>query len=53
VQQGALENSNVNPVASMVELIAAQRSAEMMQKAVTMFSSEMDKMAAQDLPKVS
>ena len=53
VQQGALENSNVNPVASMVELISAQRSAEMMQKAVTMFSSEMDKMAAQDLPKIS
>jgi len=53
VKQGALENSNVNPVASMVELISAQRSAEMMQKAVTMFSSEMDKMAAQDLPKIS
>jgi hypothetical protein len=28
VQQGSLENSNVNPVASMVELITAQRSAE-------------------------
>jgi flagellar basal body rod protein FlgG len=53
VQQGSLENSNVNPVASMVELISAQRSAEMMQKAVSMFSTEMDKMASQDLPKVS
>jgi flagellar basal-body rod protein FlgF len=52
VQQGALESSNVNPVASMVELIAAQRSAEMMQRELSMFSNEMDKTAAQDLPKV-
>jgi flagellar basal-body rod protein FlgF len=52
VQQGALENSNVNPVASVVELITAQRAAEMSQRALTMFSSEMDKTAAQDLPKV-
>jgi flagellar basal-body rod protein FlgF/flagellar basal-body rod protein FlgG len=53
VQQGSLENSNVNPVAGMVELITAQRSAEMMQRALTMFGSEMDKTAAQELPKVS
>jgi flagellar basal-body rod protein FlgF len=52
VQQGALESSNVNPVSSMVELITAQRSAEMMQKALSMFSSEMDKTASQELPKV-
>jgi flagellar basal-body rod protein FlgF/flagellar basal-body rod protein FlgG len=37
----------------MVELITAQRAAEMMQRALTMFNSEMDKTAAQDLPKVS
>jgi flagellar basal-body rod protein FlgF len=52
VQQGALENSNVNPVTSMVELITAQRSAEMMQHALSMFNSEMDKTATQDLSKV-
>jgi len=52
VQQGVLESSNVNPVASMVELITAQRSAEMMQRAMTLFSSEFDKTASQDLPKV-
>jgi flagellar basal-body rod protein FlgF len=52
VQQGSIENSNVNPVTSMVELISAQRSAEMMQRALSMFNSEMDKTAAQDLPKV-
>lgn len=51
VQQGMLESSNVNPVSSMVELITAQRSAEMMQKALSMFNSEIDKTATQELPK--
>jgi flagellar basal-body rod protein FlgF len=53
VQQGALESSNVNPVSSMVELITAQRSAEMMQRALSMFNSEIDKTATQDLPRIS
>ncbi|MGA8939017.1 MAG: flagellar basal-body rod protein FlgF [Acidobacteriaceae bacterium] len=53
VQQGALESSNVNPVSGMVELITAQRSDEMMQRALSMFNSEIDKTATQDLPKVS
>ena len=52
VKQGMLESSNVNPVSSMVELITAQRSAEMMQRALSMFNSEMDKTATQDLPKI-
>ena len=53
VQQGALESSNVNPVSGMVELISAQRSAEMMERALSMFNSEIDKTATQDLPKIS
>jgi flagellar basal-body rod protein FlgF/flagellar basal-body rod protein FlgG len=53
VQQGVLESSNVNPVSSMVELITAQRSAEMMQRALSMFNSEIDKTATQDLPRIS
>jgi flagellar basal-body rod protein FlgF len=52
VRQGSLEASNVNPVSSMIQLVEAQRSAEMMQRALTMFNSEMDKTASQDLPKV-
>jgi len=48
-----LESSNVNPVSGMVELISAQRSDEMMQRALSMFNSEIDKTATQDLPKVS
>lgn len=52
IRQGMLESSNVNPIIAMVQLVNAQRSAEMMQKALAMFNSEMDKTAAQDLPKV-
>jgi flagellar basal-body rod protein FlgF/flagellar basal-body rod protein FlgG len=53
VQQGSLENSNVNPILSVVQLITAQRAADQGQRVLTMFSSEMDKTAAQELPKVS
>jgi flagellar basal-body rod protein FlgF/flagellar basal-body rod protein FlgG len=52
VRQGMLESSNVNPIVSMVELVTAQRSAEMMQRALSMFNSEIDKTATQELPKV-
>jgi flagellar basal-body rod protein FlgF len=53
VQQGVLESSNVNPITSMVELITAQRSAEMMQRALSVYDNEMDKTATKELPKVS
>lgn len=53
VRQGMLESSNVNPVTSVVELIGAQREVESMRHVLTMFSSEMDKTASQDLPRVS
>jgi flagellar basal-body rod protein FlgF/flagellar basal-body rod protein FlgG len=52
VQQGMLESSNVNPVTSVVEMIGAQREVEAMRRVLTMFSTELDKTAAQDLPKV-
>lgn len=52
VRQGFLENSNVNPVAGMVELVTAQQTAQIMQRALSMFNSEIDKTATQDLPKV-
>jgi flagellar basal-body rod protein FlgF len=53
VRQGMLESSNVNPVTSVVELISAQRDVETMRRVLTMFSSEFDKTAAQDLPRIS
>jgi flagellar basal-body rod protein FlgF len=53
VQQGMLESSNVNPVSSSVELITVQRYAELMQRALTMFHTEMNQVATQDLPRVT
>jgi flagellar basal-body rod protein FlgF len=53
VRQGMLEASNVNPVTSVVELITAQREVETMRRVLTMFNSDMDKTATQDLPHVS
>lgn len=53
VRQGMLESSNVNPITSVVELITAQRQVETMRRVLSMFNGEMDKTAAQDLPRVS
>lgn len=53
IQQGTIEGSNVNPVASSIELITVQRYAELMQRALTMFHTEMNQVATQDLPKVT
>jgi len=53
IQQGSLETSNVNPVAGAVELIALQRHAELMQRALSMFHSDLNQIAAQDLPRIS
>jgi len=53
VRQGMLEDSNVNPVTSVVELIGAQREMENMRRVLTLFNSELDKTAAQDLPRIS
>ena len=46
--QGSLESSNVNPVASAVELVAVQRYAEMMQRALSMFHSEFNRIATDE-----
>lgn len=53
IQQGSLEASNVNPVASAIELVTLQRYTEMMQRALSMFHSEMNQIAAQDLPRIT
>jgi flagellar basal-body rod protein FlgF len=53
IRQGALESSNVNPVAGAVELILVQRYAELAQRALTMFDSQFNKTATEDLPKVN
>ena len=52
IQQGSLEASNVNPVSSAVELITVQRYAELMQRALSMFHTDMNQIATQDLPRI-
>lgn len=52
VHQGALEAANQDLVQGTLDLILMQRQAEMMQKALTVFHTEMNKFATEDLPKV-
>ncbi len=52
VRQGMLESSNVNPVLGMVNLISVQRHAEMMQRALSAYYNEFNRVAANDLPRV-
>jgi flagellar basal-body rod protein FlgF len=52
VKQGMLEDSNVSPVESVVQLITLQRNAEMMQRAITLFDTQFNQTAVQDLPRV-
>lgn len=52
VRQGALESSNQDVIEGSLQLVLMQRQAEMMQKAVSMFSNDLDKTASEDLPRV-
>lgn len=52
VRQGMLESSNVSPVAAMVGLISAQRQAEMVERAMSEYFSDFNRIAVEDLPKV-
>ena len=52
IRQGMLEASNVNPVTAVVDLLAIQRRAEMLERAMSAFYSTFNKVAANDLPHV-
>lgn len=52
LRQGALEGSNQDVIQGTMELILAQRQAEMMQKALVLFDNDLDKTACEQLPKV-
>lgn len=52
VHQGAIENANQDVIQGTLDLIVMQRQAEMMQKALTVFHTEFNKFASEDLPKV-
>ncbi len=51
-RQGMLESSNVNAIRAVMTLIGVQRQAEMMQRALSLFHSEFNRIASNDLPHV-
>jgi flagellar basal-body rod protein FlgF/flagellar basal-body rod protein FlgG len=52
VHQGALEGANQDVIQGSLDLIVMQRQAETMQRALTIFHTEFNKTAAEDLPRV-
>jgi flagellar basal-body rod protein FlgF len=52
LKQGALESSNVNSITSVVTLIGVQRQAEMLQRCMSLFDTEFNRIASTDLAKV-
>ena len=52
VRQGMLESSNVNAIRAVMTLIVVQREAEMLQRALSLFHSEFNRIASNDLPRV-
>jgi flagellar basal-body rod protein FlgF/flagellar basal-body rod protein FlgG len=52
VHQGALETANQGMIPGTLNLIVVQREAEMMQKALTIFHTDFNKFATEDLPRV-
>jgi flagellar basal-body rod protein FlgF/flagellar basal-body rod protein FlgG len=52
LHQGAIETANQGAIPGTLNLIMVQREAEMMQKALTVFHTEFNKIATEDLPRV-
>jgi len=52
VRQGALEASNSDAIRSTVALIDLQRTSQIMEKALSIFHNDFNRIAAQDLPRV-
>jgi flagellar basal-body rod protein FlgF len=52
IHQGAIESANQDVVQGTLDLVMMQRQAEMMQKALTIFHTEFNKTATEDLPRV-
>lgn len=52
IHQGALESANQDTIQGTLDLVMMQRQAEMMQKALTVFHTEFNKFASEDLARV-
>lgn len=51
--QGALEGSNMNPIEGAISLVVVQRNAEMLQRALSVFHTEFNRVATEDLPRIT
>ncbi len=49
LKQGALESSNVSSISSVVTLLGVEREAEMLQRAMSLFDTEFNRIASTDL----
>lgn len=52
VRPGMLESSNVNAIGAVMKLIGVQRQFDMMQRAMSLFHTEFNRIASNDLPHV-
>ena len=52
LRQGALESSNVNAIGAVMTMIGVQREFDMMQRAMSLFHTEFNRIASNDLPHV-
>jgi flagellar basal-body rod protein FlgF/flagellar basal-body rod protein FlgG len=52
IHQGAIEQANQDVIQGSLDLMVMQRQAEMMQRALTVFHTEFNRIATEDLPKV-
>jgi flagellar basal-body rod protein FlgF len=52
VHQGTIENANQDVIQGSLDLIVMQRQAEMMQRALTVFHTDFNKLATEDLPRI-
>ncbi len=52
LHEGSLESSNQDVIHGTLQLVLVQRQAEMLQKTLSIFNSDFDKTASEELPKV-
>lgn len=52
IHQGAVESANQDVIQGSLDLVVMQRQAEMMQRALTVFYTDFNKTATEDLPRV-
>jgi len=53
IRQGMIEGSNVNTVSAAVELVSIQRQYDLMRRTLSIFDSQFNQTAAQDLPRIN